>query len=213
MQHIVHFALQKQRIITTVGIFSCENNSFLINDASLFKIAAFNVALLDTAWIWTILKLHYLIYHYFYFQKQSPRGVLRKKVFLEISQNSQENTWARVSFLIKLQAGACNFIKKKRLGHMCFPKNFAKFLRTLFSQNTSRRLLLYFKLFHVEHFIQYCIWWTIFMLQNLMLHYAVLILHCLMLHYLLHYVNVLLFVVAVVVVALATVTLFNVALF
>ena len=27
-----------------------------------------------------------------------------KKVFLEISQNSQENTRARVSFLIKLQA-------------------------------------------------------------------------------------------------------------
>ena len=27
-----------------------------------------------------------------------------KKVFLEISQNSQENTFARVSFLIKLQA-------------------------------------------------------------------------------------------------------------
>ena len=44
-------------------------------------------------------------------------------------------------------------------------------------------------------------------------HVAVLILRCLMLHYLLHYVNVLLFFVAVVVVALATVTLFNVALF
>ena len=28
-----------------------------------------------------------------------------KKVFLEISQNSQENTCARVSFLIKLQTG------------------------------------------------------------------------------------------------------------
>ena len=27
-----------------------------------------------------------------------------KKMFLEISQNSQENTYARVSFLIKLQA-------------------------------------------------------------------------------------------------------------
>ena len=28
-----------------------------------------------------------------------------KKVLLEMSQNSQENTCARVSFLIKLQAG------------------------------------------------------------------------------------------------------------
>ena len=30
------------------------------------------------------------------------RGVLLEKVFLEISQNSQENTCTRVSFLIKL---------------------------------------------------------------------------------------------------------------
>ena len=30
-------------------------------------------------------------------------GALCKKVFLEISQNSQENTCARDSFLIKLQ--------------------------------------------------------------------------------------------------------------
>ena len=33
-------------------------------------------------------------------------GVLYKKVFLKISQNSRENTCARVSFLIKLQAYA-----------------------------------------------------------------------------------------------------------
>ena len=31
---------------------------------------------------------------------------------------------------------------KKRLWHRCFPVNFAKFLRALFLQNTSRRLLL-----------------------------------------------------------------------
>ena len=37
-----------------------------------------------------------------------------KKVFLEISQNSQENTCARVSFLIKLQA----FIKKETLAQV-----------------------------------------------------------------------------------------------
>ena len=40
-----------------------------------------------------------------------------KKVFLEISQNSQEKTCARVSFLIKLQA-ACNFIKKETLAQV-----------------------------------------------------------------------------------------------
>ena len=34
----------------------------------------------------------------------ATRGVLWKKVFFKVSQNSQENTCARVSFLIKLQA-------------------------------------------------------------------------------------------------------------
>ena len=34
----------------------------------------------------------------------ATRGVLWKKVFLKVSQNSQENTCARVFFLIKLQA-------------------------------------------------------------------------------------------------------------
>ena len=37
-----------------------------------------------------------------------------KKVFLEISQNSQENACARASFLTK----ACNFIKKETLAQM-----------------------------------------------------------------------------------------------
>ena len=37
---------------------------------------------------------------------------------------------------------ACNFTNK-RLWHRCFPGNFAKFLRTLFLQNTSGRLLLF----------------------------------------------------------------------
>ena len=60
-------------------------------------------------------------------------------VFLKILQNSQESTCARVSFLIKLQLPA---LFKKRLWHRCFPVNFAKFLRTLFQQNTFGRLLL-----------------------------------------------------------------------
>ena len=59
---------------------------------------------------------------------------------LAISQNSQENACARVSFLIKLQ-GACNFIKKETLARW-FPVSFAKFLRTASLQNTSWRLLL-----------------------------------------------------------------------
>ena len=38
------------------------------------------------------------------------RGVLLKKVFSEISRNSQENTCARVSFLIKNRSGTCVFL-------------------------------------------------------------------------------------------------------
>ena len=39
----------------------------------------------------------------------ATRGVLWEKVFLEILQNSQENAWARVSFLIKLQVSETIF--------------------------------------------------------------------------------------------------------
>ena len=41
-----------------------------------------------------------------------------KKAFLELSQNSQENTCASVFFLMKLQAKACNFIKKETLAQV-----------------------------------------------------------------------------------------------
>ena len=53
-----------------------------------------------------------------------------KKVFLEISQNSEESTCTRVSFLIKLLAWPATLLK--RIWHKCFPVNFAKFLRTPF---------------------------------------------------------------------------------
>ena len=54
-----------------------------------------------------------------------------KKVLLEISQNSQENACARVSFLIKLQAGACNFIKKDTLAQV-FSCEFCKISKNSF---------------------------------------------------------------------------------
>ena len=69
---------------------------------------------------------------------ENPEAVVQrcsvKKVFLEISQNSQENTCARVTFLIKLQTG--NVIKKETLTQV-FSVDFVKFLRTYFLQNTS----------------------------------------------------------------------------
>ena len=55
-----------------------------------------------------------------------------KKVFLEISQNSQKNACVRVSFLIKLQASACNFIKKEALAQV-FPREFCQISKNTFS--------------------------------------------------------------------------------
>ena len=48
----------------------------------------------------------------------ATRGDLYKKVFLKVLQNSQENTCARDSFLIKLQAETCNFISKETLAQL-----------------------------------------------------------------------------------------------
>ena len=53
-----------------------------------------------------------------------------KKAVFKTSQNSQQNTYARVSCL------------QKRLWQKCFPVNFAKFLRITILQNTSSYLLL-----------------------------------------------------------------------
>ena len=63
-----------------------------------------------------------------------------KKVYLEISRNSQENTCTRVSFLIKLRPAT---LLKQRLWHGCFSMNFAKFLRTPFLTEHLRWLLLF----------------------------------------------------------------------
>ena len=77
--------------------------------------------------------------------RSSHRTCSVEKLFLEISQNLQENTCARVSFLIKLQ----------RLWRRCFPVSFAKFLRTPFLQNTSGQLLLL--IFHTHYEYQFLV--------------------------------------------------------
>ena len=63
---------------------------------------------------------------------QSSRGVLYNRCFLKISQNSQENTFAKVSFLAELQVSASNFIKKKNPA-LVFSSKFCKiFKNTVF---------------------------------------------------------------------------------
>ena len=49
------------------------------------------------------------------FREAATRGVLWIKVFLEILQNSHENTYARVSFLIKLQTLDLQLYSKETL--------------------------------------------------------------------------------------------------
>ena len=61
------------------------------------------------------------------FTEAATGGVLCKQVFLKISQNSQQSNCAWVSFLTKWQPAT---LLKKRLWHMCFPVNSAKFLTT-----------------------------------------------------------------------------------
>ena len=59
---------------------------------------------------------------------------LIEKVFLEILQNLQENTCARVSFLIKLRPKTCNFIKKETLAQV-FSCQFCKISKnTIFNR-------------------------------------------------------------------------------
>ena len=78
------------------------------------------------------------------FNRSSRRSCSVKKVFLEILQNSQENTYARDSFFNKVagQARPATLLKKS-LWHRCFPVNFARFLRTPFLKNSSGQLLLF----------------------------------------------------------------------
>ena len=61
-----------------------------------------NIPLLSIKKLPIILKLVFRI-QFSKQQKQSSWSVLLKKVFLKISQNSEENICARVYFLIKLQ--------------------------------------------------------------------------------------------------------------
>ena len=50
---------------------------------------------------------------------------------LKISQNSQENTCDRDSFIIKLQVKACNFIKKETLAQV-FSCEFCEIPKSIF---------------------------------------------------------------------------------
>ena len=79
------------------------------------------------------IKKHRWLYGYLKYRLIKKTRSSRPEVFLQIWQNSQENTCARISFLIKLQT-AC-FIKNEALVHV-YSCEFCEFLRTTFLQNT-----------------------------------------------------------------------------
>ena len=86
----------------------------------------------------------FYLFFFSFNSKAATRGFLQKKIFLKNSQNSQENTCARVYFLIKFRGKAYykRALLKKVLWHRCFPANFAKFSIASSLQRTSRPLLL-----------------------------------------------------------------------
>ena len=66
-------------------------------------------------------------------ENAATRGVLLKEVVLKISQNSQESTCARVSFLIKLPK-PCNLIKKETLAQVFSCEFCENFKNTFFTE-------------------------------------------------------------------------------
>ena len=98
--------------------------------------------------------------------RSSHPEVFCQKMFLKILQNSQKNIFARISFLITLQAGvlrACNFQR-------WFPKKIAKFLRTTILKNICKQLLLSWFKKRLQHrclpvnFVNYS--WTSILKRN-----------------------------------------------
>ena len=87
-----------------------------------------------------ILNLLMTLRKYIQIHRSSHHRYSMKKGVLS-SQNSQESTCARVSFLIKLQASPCIFIKKDTLVQV-FSRKFCKISKKNFLKNTFERMLL-----------------------------------------------------------------------
>ena len=77
----------------------------------------------------------------FFLVRSSHRRCSIKKVFLEFSLYSQENTCVESCFNKVAGLKACDFIKK-RLQHRCFSVNIARFIRKPILKNISEWLLL-----------------------------------------------------------------------
>ena len=85
-----------------------------------------------------------MVFHYFQFcsySKAVTRDVMQKKLFLKISQYSQENTCVGVFFNKVTGLQDSNLIRK-RLQHICFPEICKKNLVSPILKSICKRLLL-----------------------------------------------------------------------
>ena len=82
-------------------------------------------------------------------QKKPPEVFYRK--MLKNSKNSHENTCARVSFLIKLEVSACNFIKKETLAQMLSCEFGEIFKNTFFTQHLRATTFTWCLFEHCRH--------------------------------------------------------------
>ena len=71
-------------------------------------------------------------------ERKISQGILPFRNFAKLTEKHLRQSL----FFNKVAGLRPEILFKKRLWHRCFPVNFAKFLRTLFLQNTPRRLLL-----------------------------------------------------------------------
>ena len=82
-----------------------------------------------------LLENYCFVFLWFLFSEAVAQRCSVKKLFLEISRNSQENTSARVSFLIKLLKKRLYFIKKETLTQV-FSCEFCEISKNTFSYRT-----------------------------------------------------------------------------
>ena len=97
--------------------------------------------------IWKMSILHPKTSKQFYHHIQFRKSIMNrrrfiKKLFLKISQYSQENNCAGVSFLIKMQTFMPATLLKRYSATQVFLDNIAKFLRTAILKNICERLVL-----------------------------------------------------------------------
>ena len=76
-----------------------------------------------------------LLYHCFLLREKHPKVFCKKGVLRDFAKFKGKHTCPRISFLIKLQAPACNFIKKETLAQV-FSREFRKISKNTFSYIT-----------------------------------------------------------------------------